>query len=76
MYIEQSLQFVVFKMNERTVIFHSSKSVTPTLKPPEPKVMVDPIPTAADGKPRLGRFGELLDADGNQILGKALKNYK
>ena len=44
----------------------------PNLKPPEPKAMIDPIPTSADGKPRLGRFGELLDAEGNQVLGKVL----
>jgi len=37
-------------------------------KPPEPKVMIDPIPVGPDGKPRLGRFGELLDEDGTQIL--------
>ena len=32
--------------------------------------MIDPIPTGPDGKPRLGRFGELLDEDGVQILGE------
>jgi len=37
-------------------------------KVPEAKVMIDPIPTGPDGKPRLGRFGELLDEDGVQIL--------
>ena len=47
-------------------------NVLPNLKPPEPKAMIDPIPTSADGKPRLGRFGELLDAEGNQVLGKVL----
>ena len=26
-----------------------------------------------DGKPRLGRFGELLDADRNQVLGEFLR---
>lgn len=37
-------------------------------KVPEAKVMIDPIPTGPDGKPRLGRFGELLDENGIQIL--------
>lgn len=32
--------------------------------------MIDPIPTGPDGKPRLGRFGELLDENGIQILGE------
>ena len=34
--------------------------------------MIDPIPTGPDGKPRLGRFGELLDENGIQILGEIL----
>jgi len=38
-------------------------------KVPEAKVMIDPIPVGPDGKPRLGRFGELLDENGIQILG-------
>jgi len=37
-------------------------------KVPEAKVMIDPIPVGPDGKPRLGRFGELLDENGIQIL--------
>ena len=40
------------------------------LQVPEAKVMIDPIPTGPDGKPRLGRFGELLDENGIQILGE------
>ena len=32
--------------------------------------MIDPITTGPDGKPRLGRFGELLDENGIQILGE------
>ena len=32
--------------------------------------MIDPIPVGPDGKPRLGRFGELLDENGVQILGE------
>lgn len=32
--------------------------------------MIDPIPVGPDGKPRLGRFGELLDENGIQILGE------
>ena len=40
--------------------------------PPKPVAQVNPVPTGDDGKPRLGRFGELLDADRNQILGTCL----
>ena len=66
-----------------TIILHQSQSTRWALigwflgrcfqtrfQVPEAKVMIDPIPTGPDGKPRLGRFGELLDEDGVQILGE------
>ena len=43
-------------------------------KAPVPVAQVNPIPTGDDGKPRLGRFGELLDSDRNQVLGTCLLN--
>jgi len=59
------------KVSEPTVEKVSEKPKAGNQKPyklPETKVMIDPIPTGPDGKPRLGRFGELLDENGIQIL--------